>query len=1062
MSTETEVADWVEYKHDDCPACGSRGWCQYSDTASGTMVMCMRPEGAAHPGFQRTKQTRDGADAHFVLLNGVGGYHAKSPSNGARNGPAPADLATRDAAYKALVRTIGLTPEHAADLVRRGLSGPDAASGRYGSIGVNSRHEVAVLVQSETGLADDEILAVPGFGKDDLDRLELTGPAGMIIPVTDKDGMISGCQIRPDKPLVEKNESGAEKVISKYLWLTSSKAGGPGAVASAHVPPVADISKTFDVVRLTEGPLKAHVATVKSDLHTIGIPGVGSYRLALPALQALGAKTVRLAYDADFLTNDVVASALARAARGLVAAGYELEAERWDPAQGKGIDDVLAAGGPVEVLSGLDAMRFALGASRDHGKAARVERDEVIAWVRRYLERDQAGDLFQDRELLAAAGELEGHDPAQHAALLSLLKKHNKQTTPTAFFKAAKHEARGTKKQTGGEIERFVERDGCTYSVISTKDGDLIEVMLADFIARIVREIMRHEGGESRLQFEIEGHHHTGITATVAVDSSKFAAMGWVEDLGSQFTVTAGRGTRDQLREAIQTLSHSGATVPRIDVYTSLGWEQIDGENVYLHAGGGIGAAGPVAVNVEPPSVLNKYLLPGPPADPQALGDAVAACLDILGLAKADRPGARGMAAVIAASPWRAVLGGPNPITTHSSGVHHSFKTSTAKIGQHHFCFKADDATMISTTWESSPKSLQRFTFDARDSLLVIDELTGERAIESATQVIQAQGNLRAGMRLTQSREYAAVYDPRGSILSTGEADPRRKSTLGRMLIVRHDKNTVDLQVLTQLQRHAAGGLFALAMSAFVQWLARPGQLAKMRLEWRRLADGIVEEHKAADSHMRHLGAAAEMAAAYWIFMMFAEEAGALAEVTANGIAETVEKYLLELAGDQKAAQVDSDPAERFLALLRAGLLSGRFHLRTVEDTDLAPDPYAEQCGWKKDFLWDGQFQSQRLEWQVPANSKQVGYLDGLAELVLLDPEMARTVARSMGREQGADFENVDKIARDLASAGASRTIAEGGRTRFQIRRTVRGARQCFIAIKSERLFESGGQDDTV
>jgi hypothetical protein len=1053
MSSQV-ASDWTQYKHEDCPVCGHRGWC----SSDGEMVMCMRAEGAAHPGWEFTKQNRDGVDAHYVR---IAGHHAASPSNG-YHGPAPADLAKRDAAYRALIQAAALDSEHKADLARRGLSGPEAASGRYGCLGVNSRQAIAALVQNETGFTDDEVLAIPGFGKDDFGRLAVLGPAGLIIPVTDRDGLISGCQVRPDKPRVEKGKDGAEKTGPKYIWLSSSGVDGPSAVPIAHVPPINAASSSFDVVRLTEGPLKAHVATVKSGLHTIGIPGVGSWRLALPALRDLGAKTVRLAYDADFATNDVVASALARAARGLVAAGYELEAERWDAGQGKGIDDVLAAGGSVEVIAGLEAVRFVLGATRGHGTAARVEKDEVLAWVRWYLESDLAGDLFKDRELLAAAGGLEDHDPAVHAALVTLLKQHADQTTPTVFFKAAKHEARGAKKQAGGTAERFVERDGCTYSVVSTKDGDLLEIMLADFTARIAREIMRHEGGETRLQFEITGTHHAGATASVRVDSSKFAAMGWVEDLGSQFTVTAGRGTRDQLREAIQVLSHLSGKVPRVDVYTSLGWEKIGGGLVYLHAGGGIGAAGQVAVNVEPPSVLNKYILPEPPADHATLFAAVEGCLDILSLAKADRPGARGMAAVIAASPWRAALGGPNPITTHLSGVHHSYKTSTAKLAQHHFCFRTDDATMISTTWESSPKALQKYGFDARDSLLVIDELTGEKTIENATQVIQAQGNLRAGMRLTQTRDYAAVYDPRGSILSTGEADPRRKSTLGRMLVVRHDRNTVDLSVLTRIQRLASDGLFATAMSSFVQWLAGPGKLEEMRLEFRRLADTMIEKHKAADSHMRHLGAAAELAAAYRIFMRFAAERGVLAEITASGTADTVEKYLLELAGDQKAAQADSDPAERFLGLLRAGLLSGRFHLRTVADSDLAPDPYPEQCGWKKDWLYDGAIQGQRLEWKVQANSQQVGYLDGPSDLVLLDPGMARVVAKGMGRQQGADFENVDQVARDLASAGASKTVLESGQTRFQVRRKVRGARQYFIAIKIERLFESGGQDDPV
>ena len=60
------------------------------------------------------------------------------------------------------------------------------------------------------------------------------------------------------------------------------------------------------------------------------------------------------------------------------------------------------------------------------------------------------------------------------------------------------------------------------------------------------------------------------------------------------------------------------------------------------------------------------------------------------------------------------------------------------------------------------------------------------------------------------------------------------------MLVVRHDRNTVDLEALTRIQQHTAAGLFATAMSAFVQWLAQPGKLEKMRLEFRRLTDEMV------------------------------------------------------------------------------------------------------------------------------------------------------------------------------------------------------------------------------
>ena len=87
------------------------------------------------------------------------------------------------------------------------------------------------------------------------------------------------------------------------------------------------------------------------------------------------------------------------------------------------------------------------------------------------------------------------------------------------------------------------------------------------------------------------------------------------------------------------------------------------------------------------------------------------------------------------------------------------------------------------------------------------------------------------------------------------------------------------------------------------------------------------------------------------------------------------------------------------------------------------PDPYAEQCGWKKDWLYDSHL-GQRLEWKVPRIHSRSATGRHSSDLVLLDPGMARVVAKSIGRQQGTDFENVDQVARDLASAGASKTVS--------------------------------------
>jgi hypothetical protein len=58
----------------------------------------------------------------------------------------------------------------------------------------------------------------------------------------------------------------------------------------------------------------------------------------------LGVTTVHLAFDADWHQNLHVARALTKAAMALVEAGYTVVIETWDASQGKGIDDLFAAG----------------------------------------------------------------------------------------------------------------------------------------------------------------------------------------------------------------------------------------------------------------------------------------------------------------------------------------------------------------------------------------------------------------------------------------------------------------------------------------------------------------------------------------------------------------------------------------------------------------------------------------------------------------------------------------------------------------------------------------------
>src|SRR5262249_18749431 len=138
----------------------------------------------------------------------------------------------------------------------------------------------------------------------------------------------------------------------RYVYVSSAHCGGASPGSPVHVSTT--IFQKY-IVRLTEGELKADVATTLSQTLTISVPGVASWKSALPILRELQPQKVNIAFDADACPNPVVARSLQQCYRDLVEAGFAVGLEVWDPAGGKGIDDLLAAGKQPITLAGKDA-----------------------------------------------------------------------------------------------------------------------------------------------------------------------------------------------------------------------------------------------------------------------------------------------------------------------------------------------------------------------------------------------------------------------------------------------------------------------------------------------------------------------------------------------------------------------------------------------------------------------------------------------------------------------------------------------------------------------------------
>jgi hypothetical protein len=185
-----------------------------------------------------------------------------------------------------------------------------------------------------TRFGEDVCAQIPGLyvaARDGRRWWSLAGAAGLLIPVRDLEGRIVALKVRADDP-----GDGP-----RYTWISSARYGGPGPGAPVHVPLHAGAREQ---VRVTEGELKADVATVLSGTLTLSIPGVGHWAAVLPVLEGLHPRQVLLAFDSDWRRNAQVASRLTALAFALMRAGYVLFTEDWHHEPEKGIDDLLAAG----------------------------------------------------------------------------------------------------------------------------------------------------------------------------------------------------------------------------------------------------------------------------------------------------------------------------------------------------------------------------------------------------------------------------------------------------------------------------------------------------------------------------------------------------------------------------------------------------------------------------------------------------------------------------------------------------------------------------------------------
>ena len=198
---------------------------------------------------------------------------------------------------------LGLADAHRHALLRRGLTDDEIDRRGYRSLQKFQLRQAFGRLKQDYD--EPALLRIPGF-RERNGRIQFVNREGLLVPVRDRQGRVIAMKLRPDD-----GRDGA-----KYIWISSTDEGGPSPGSPPHVP--LGTPAQADVVRLTEGELKADIAFALSGLPTIGISGVDQWKSALPILGAMGARIVHVAFDMDAWKKPGVAAALAACVKELI------------------------------------------------------------------------------------------------------------------------------------------------------------------------------------------------------------------------------------------------------------------------------------------------------------------------------------------------------------------------------------------------------------------------------------------------------------------------------------------------------------------------------------------------------------------------------------------------------------------------------------------------------------------------------------------------------------------------------------------------------------------------
>lgn len=256
-------------------------------------------------------------------------------------------LHERSEIYLELLKLLDLEKKHYINLRNRGLSDEIIAGNMYRSIPTDySKRQYVVNELSKRY----DLSGVPGFyTKNHKWQMSNCRLSGILMPVADRNNFIQGLQIRLDEPppkiITKPDGTKVEKKGDRFRWLsTGGMSNGKkyyenGTGISSYIHVVGDLNS--DVLHITEGPMKADIASYLSDGELfIGLTGVQNLRYLREVIIALKPKRILECIDMDVRSNENVQKAQSKIRAICTPLVDDYRPFTW-PVEQKGIDDWL-------------------------------------------------------------------------------------------------------------------------------------------------------------------------------------------------------------------------------------------------------------------------------------------------------------------------------------------------------------------------------------------------------------------------------------------------------------------------------------------------------------------------------------------------------------------------------------------------------------------------------------------------------------------------------------------------------------------------------------------------